>query len=241
MASVDENGVVIGTTPGAPGVGYSVAPNLPTTSGNGCTINITAVSMISLTLDRPYEGNGVDPQGTGYLAYPYVYMQNVYTLPIDVSTVTSILDPVTGIPLTPFSKDNLDESVGPRTLVQNPNGWAIYDDTNETAPPTQHQVELYPPPLYARGFPVEYTHAAIGFDGVAHRLAERDSMPGRKAGQNRAVARRPSTSPSIATTSDAIRSPRNSRRPCSRAMSPGPRDLGRRRPLHGPHHQGLAR
>lgn len=171
VASVDENGVVIGTTPGAPGVGYSVAPNLPTTSGNGCTINITAVSMISLTLDRPYEGNGVDPQGTGYLAYPYVYMQNVYTLPIDVATVTSILDPVTGIPLTPFSKDNLDESVGPRTLVQNPNGWAIYDDTNETAPPTQHQVELYPPPLYARGFPVEYTHAAIGFDGVTTTAA----------------------------------------------------------------------
>lgn len=125
----------------------------------------TYVSGTSLTLDRPYEGNGVDLPGTVYALASYVFMQNVYTLPSDVRTVTSILDPISGFPLTPFSKDNLDFSAGPRTLVQTPAGYALYDDGPETSPPVFHQVEFFPPPLYARGMLMEYVHAAAGFDG----------------------------------------------------------------------------
>ena len=165
VSAVDEEGIIIAVTLVTGGTGYSVAPNLSTTTSSGCTINVTQVSTISFTLDRNYEGNGVDPEGTGYLEYPYVYMQNVYELPADVRTVVSIIDPVTGFPLTPMTKDNLDFSAGPRTLVQNPQSYAVYDDTNELAPPVQHQIELYPPPLYGRGYVIEYLHAALGFDG----------------------------------------------------------------------------
>lgn len=165
VASVDENGVIVSVTLTSPGSGYSAAPDLATTTSSGCTVNVTAISTISFTLDRPYEGNGVDPVGTGYLQSPYVYMQHIYVLPADVRTVMTCLDPVTGFPLKPFSKDNLDSSVGPRTLVQDPQSYAIYDDTNELTPPVQHQIEFFPPPLYARGIVIEYLHAAAGWDG----------------------------------------------------------------------------
>lgn len=133
--------------------------------GDTVIYTATYASGTGLTLDRPYEGNGTDAPGTVYAASPYVFMQNVYPLPTDVGTVTSIIDPVTGFPLTRFSKDNLDFSAGPRTLVQNPGGYCLYDDGPETSPPVLHQVEFYPPPLYARGMLMEYIHAAQGFDG----------------------------------------------------------------------------
>jgi hypothetical protein len=127
---------------------------------------IAVASAISLTLDRPYEGRGPDLPPTQYLLASYVFMQNIYTLPPDVRTVVSILDPVSGLPLQKFSKDNLDASVGPRTLINDPQSYAVYDDSNEATPPVLHQVEFYPPPLYARGFPVEYLHSGTGFDGA---------------------------------------------------------------------------
>lgn len=133
----------------------------------GTTVIYTAtyVSAIALTLDRPFEGNGIDAAGVVYAASPYVFMQNVYTLPADCDSVVTLLDPVSGIPMQPFSKDGLDASAGPRTLVDYPKSYAVYDDTPEAAPPVLHQIELYPPPLYARGIPLEYLRLANVFDG----------------------------------------------------------------------------
>ena len=134
--------------------------------GDSVIYTITTVaSDTSLTLDRPYEGNGVDGVGTVYTLCGYVFMQNIYQLPPDVRTVVSCLDPVTNFPLTQYSKDYLDQSAGPRTLVENPGGFAVYDDSPDSNPPVVHQIEFFPPPLYARGIPVEYLHAGLGFDG----------------------------------------------------------------------------
>ena len=121
-----------------------------------------------LTLDRTYEGNGADAAGTVYGGAAYVLMQNVYALPVDCESVTSILDPVSGFPLAELSKAQMDASAGPRTLVADPGAYALYDDTSQAAgDPVLHQVEFYPPPLYARGMIVSYAGAAIGWDGTS--------------------------------------------------------------------------
>jgi hypothetical protein len=131
----------------------------------GDTVIYTAafLSATALTLDRPYEGNGSAPAGTVYAGEAYVLMQNVYALPADVRSITSILDPVTGLPLNRISKDEMDACVGSRALVADPGCYALYDDSSEAAPPVLHQIEFYPPPLAARGYALEYTGAAYGF------------------------------------------------------------------------------
>lgn len=139
--------------------------------GDTVIYTATYVSGTSLTLDRPYEGNGSDPAATVYAASSYVFMQNVYTLPADLDSVTTVLDPISEEPLQAFTKDGLDQSAGPRTLVGYPQSWAEYDDTAEASPPVLHQIELYPPPLQARGFPLEYLRNANAFDGTNTTLS----------------------------------------------------------------------
>ena len=133
--------------------------------GDSVTYTATYVSATSLTLDRVYEGNGTEATGTVYSARSYVFMQNVYSLPSDVRSIVSILDPVTGRPLDEMSKDELDASAGPRTLVADPKAYAPIEDSAETSPPVIKQLEFYPPPLHARGFPLQYLHTATAFDG----------------------------------------------------------------------------
>jgi hypothetical protein len=133
--------------------------------GDNAIYGATYVSSTSLTLDRAFEGDGVDAAGTVFTAAQYVLMQNVYGLPPDCSSVVSILNPVDGLPMDGMSKAELDRSVGPRTLIDNPEIYAIYDDSPETDPPVLHQVEFYPPPRYSRGFVLDYRRAALGFDG----------------------------------------------------------------------------
>lgn len=118
-----------------------------------------------LALDRPYEGNGIDPPATAYAGAPYVFMQNVYALPGDVRSIVEVLDPVSGFPMNLMSKAQLDQSAGPRTLVNDPKSCAPIEDSAETSPPVVKQLEFFPPPLHARGFPVEYVHTALAFDG----------------------------------------------------------------------------
>jgi len=133
--------------------------------GDTVIYTATYVTATNLTLDRPYEGVGWQPAGTAVNAVAYVLMQNVYELPADCSAVVSILDPVTGLPLDPFSKDQLDACAGTRAMVSEPASYAVCDDTFEGNPPVLHQVEIYPPPLRARGYPLEYDRAAFPWDG----------------------------------------------------------------------------
>jgi len=135
----------------------------------GETVIYTAtwVSGTSLTLDRPFEGiNGTDPAGTVYAAQAYVFMQNVYPLPADCRSIVTVLDPFTDLPMQPFTKDGMDASAGNRATIGYPKAWAEYDDSPEVSPPVLHQIELYPPPVDARGFPLEYLRAAFSFDGT---------------------------------------------------------------------------
>ena len=133
----------------------------------GDTVIYTAsyVTATSLLLDRGYEGNGSDAPGTVYAGSAYVTMQNVYALPSDCSSIVTVLNPVSGLPMQGMTKDGLDASVGPRTTVNDPGIYAAYDDSAETNPPVLHQIEFYPPPLRARGCDLEYRRAALGFDG----------------------------------------------------------------------------
>ncbi len=133
---------------------------------------VTAVaSNTSLALDRNYEGNGVDLPGTVYPAVNYVLMQNVYDMPSDCRSIATVMDPVTGFPLNPMSKDQLDMSAGPRTLVSDPTCFAPIEDTNEGSPPVIRQIEFFPPPLHARGMVIEYVHIATAWNGSSTSLS----------------------------------------------------------------------
>jgi hypothetical protein len=127
---------------------------------------VTAVnSTTSLTLDRVYEGVDGDAVGTVHGTSPYVFMQNVYILPNDCATIISFLDPVTGWPMNRLTKDEMDLSAGTRTLIDDPTNYALYDDSTETSPPVLHQIEFYPPPRFAKGYPLEYRRSVLAFDG----------------------------------------------------------------------------
>lgn len=133
--------------------------------GDTVIYTATQLSGTTLTLDRPYEGNGSAAAGTVYAASPYVFMQHIYPLPADCRSIVTVLDPRTNLPMQPFTKDGLDASVGSRATLGYPGGWAEYDDSPEASPPVLHQIEFSPPPLQARGFPLEYLRNANFFTG----------------------------------------------------------------------------
>ena len=133
--------------------------------GDTVIYTATYVGATSLTLDRPYEGNGTEAVATVHAASPYVFMQNRYSLPTDCRSIVTVLNPVNGLPMVSFTEDGLDACTGPRTRVADPRAWAQYDDGPETSPPVLHQIEFYPPPLRARGFLMEYLREALVFTG----------------------------------------------------------------------------
>jgi hypothetical protein len=133
--------------------------------GDTVVYTATYVSATSLTLDRPYESNGGDAAGVVYAGSAYVFMTNVYSLPSDCRSVVEVLDPVTGLPMASFTSAGLDASAGSRARVGDPHAWDAWDDSAESSPPVLHQIEFFPPPLRARGIPLEYLKATLGFDG----------------------------------------------------------------------------
>ncbi len=124
----------------------------------------------ALTLDRPYEGNGSDLAGTVKAGSAYVFMQHIYSLPSDCSSVIEIIGSVAEQPLVEFSQLGLDRSTAIRTLIGEPQAFAVYDDTPEAVPPVLHQVEFYPPPQYARGLELSYIRTNVYFDGQSTSL-----------------------------------------------------------------------
>jgi hypothetical protein len=119
------------------------------------------------TLDRPYEGTGIDAPGVVYAAAAYTFMQYIYALPADCKAVERILDPFTDYPLAQFTPAEMDASAGPLTMVGEPQSWAeIADSAEVIGTPSVHQVQLYPPPLLERGYPLEYLRNAFQFNGT---------------------------------------------------------------------------
>jgi hypothetical protein len=133
--------------------------------GDNVVYTAAFVSAVQLTLDRPYEGITGNAPGTAYPGAPYVLMQDIYALPADARTPVTILNPVNGHPMEEFTKDGMDVSRGTRATVGDPWTFAIVDDTPEPAPPVLHQIQFYPPPQYARGFPLEYIRDPQIFTG----------------------------------------------------------------------------
>ena len=64
--------------------------------GDAVVYTFTYVSATSATLDRPYEGAGIDAAGTAYTGAAYVLMQDIYPLPADVRSLVACGNPVTG-------------------------------------------------------------------------------------------------------------------------------------------------
>ena len=119
----------------------------------------TYVSATSATLDRNYE----DASNT---AAPYWIFQDEYVLPAATKNVISLQSPVTGRPLDDCTKGQLLRPVFRPGFPGTPEAFAMAADTNEDAPPVYHTLQFYPPPLTARGYPMRYTKATAGFDGV---------------------------------------------------------------------------
>ena len=122
-------------------------------------------SPTSLTLDRPYEGNGTDSPGAAYAGAAYAFMTDIYALPDDTRAPVTVINPVTGKPMGEFTKDGMDVSRGTRATVGDPWAFCIYDDSPESSPPVNKQIQFYPPPKYARGLDVEYLRDANVFNG----------------------------------------------------------------------------
>ena len=122
-------------------------------------------STTEIIIDRPYEGVGTEPTGTAYPASAYVIMQHIYPLPSDLGSIVECVSPTTQFPMAVFTKSEMDASAGCRTLVDDPDSYALCDDSSENAAPVLHQIEFYPPPRYARGIAIEYLRSANGFDG----------------------------------------------------------------------------
>ncbi len=118
----------------------------------------TFVSATAGTLDRVYEGC------TNAAASFWIY-QDEYELPADCKDVLSIQNPVTGRPLADWSKKGAIESYWPLRDPGCAEAWAMAADTSEANPPVLHVVQLVPAPLWAWGFPLRYTKAALGFSG----------------------------------------------------------------------------
>lgn len=133
--------------------------------GDTAVYTIDVQSPTLLALDRPYEGRGGAAVNTVYTGSPYVVMQDIYPLPTDCRSIVTVLSPTTGFPLQPFTKDGLDRSGGGRAQIGYPQAWAEYDDSPASAPPVVHQIQLFPAPQNAAGYPIEYLRAAQGFDG----------------------------------------------------------------------------
>jgi hypothetical protein len=139
--------------------------------GDTAIYTATILTATTLTLDRPYEGHGIDAAGVVYAGSSYVFMRNVYALPADCRAVLEVMDADTGYPLVPHTPAELDLSAGPRTIIDYPKSWAVVEDTPQTQPPAAptavvHQIELYPPPRLARGYSCAYTRDPNLFNGI---------------------------------------------------------------------------
>jgi hypothetical protein len=115
------------------------------------------------TLDRNYEGST-------NLTAGFSIFQDEYVLPATTKTVLSVVSPVMGVPLEDWTERQLlGEGFGylgqpncPGTVT----AYAVTCDTNEAAPPVNHQIQFFPPPKLAQGYPLRYQKATAGFSGA---------------------------------------------------------------------------
>jgi len=116
-------------------------------SGRSEFYEFTRTGDTTGTLDRAYEGS------TNALA-GYSIFQSVYLLPSDVVTVMDLRAIETPGNLTRVSLAQLNEISANREMFGSPVYWAPFMD--DASDPPRAQVELYPIPEYAIGYPLVY-------------------------------------------------------------------------------------
>ena len=119
----------------------------------------TYVSATSGTLDRAYEGATVT--GAAYKIF-----QNTYALASPVKYLQFVTNLTLQRPLTLKTRAELEAMAPARMAVGEPQYYAPVSDTAESAPPVLHQIELYPIPSLAAGYPYTYQKAVESFDGT---------------------------------------------------------------------------
>lgn len=163
------NSGTINATPGSTAVS-GTGTNWPSTisgmqlliCGSSKLYTVTWVDASDLTLDRPFEGYAA------VTAAGYNLIQSIYPLPDDCRQLRVIQNPTTGLALTQMTELEFAQKVGLPTL----DGTACYyipqpDTTDPGTGAIVQQIQLYPLPTMAYGYPIVYEQAAPGFDGVS--------------------------------------------------------------------------
>lgn len=103
------------------------------------------LSATTGTIDRAYEG-------TTLTVGTYRIWQPIYSLPSDLDVLESILVPYTHMDLDPRSQEDIDKSDPSRLIYGRPTVYSpTSDDVNNLS-----EVELYPGPENAEGYPIRY-------------------------------------------------------------------------------------
>jgi hypothetical protein len=116
------------------------------------------VDATHATLDRVYEGS--TNTGLGYSLF-----QNVYALPSDCKRVIEVESADDGFRLDELSEAQMGDSVGFRDEIGNPSVYAITPSPESLDGGTTWQIEFFPIPMYAKGYPVRYEREANAFTG----------------------------------------------------------------------------
>ena len=108
------------------------------------------------TLDRAYEGD--DATGAAYKIF-----QNVYALPSAAKFIQLLDNPRLGRPMESKTQGELSDISPARIAVGEPQFYSAGSESGDDPP--LHQVELYPIPLEARGYPLQYQQEPTDFTG----------------------------------------------------------------------------
>lgn len=109
------------------------------------------------TLDRAYEGDDA-------AAAEYKIFQNIYALPSAAKLIELLDNPRLGKPMLSKTQGELSDISAGRIAVGEPQFYAPASESADATP--LHQVELYPIPLFAAGYPLQYQQAPADFTGA---------------------------------------------------------------------------
>jgi hypothetical protein len=131
---------------------------------DGPFYTFTVIDATHATLDRVYESSSAS--GVGYRLF-----RNAYALPADFKSVMDEESADDGFDLTRMDELGLGASVGFRDQIGTPAVYAITPSPVSLDGGTSWQIEMFPIPAYAKGYPLHYQRAAPAFDGTTTAAA----------------------------------------------------------------------
>lgn len=127
--------------------------------GDSSFYTFTRTAATTGTLDRAYEG-------TTAAGAAYSIFQAIYSLPSDVKYIQQMLNPRTGQPIELKDRAAFGRMAPSLTYYGEPSFYIPVSDSDELTPPVLHEIELYPVPNQAAGYPYSYQKAVVQFDGT---------------------------------------------------------------------------